>query len=153
MTSSAETQNDRILIIDPDGGRRLRLLNVLQASDFLVEAVADITAALHLVDEARFDLILAQYHLGPMDALQFIRKLSEAGWKRSVIVMAENAHGEDALRIIKAGAYDVIMDSIQPEQRSRNLSPPDHDPGRPQEWRALQLERRGDELRLVILRQ
>lgn len=108
--------SDRILVVDSDDAARYRLLDILQASQFDVTGATDRTAALIAIDEHHFDLVLVAERLTECSGIEFIRSLSEHGWKHTVIIVADDAHSERAIQSIRDGAYDVVSRNYQPAE-------------------------------------
>lgn len=101
----------RILLVDDDeeGFRHTRdLLGDLPECKIDLEWIADVEQALERIREDRYDLYLIDYHLGPANGLELMRRAFERGCKAPMILMT--GVGERALdfEAMQAGAADYL---------------------------------------------
>jgi DNA-binding NtrC family response regulator len=92
----------------------------LQA-DFIVESKAGIESALELLQKKRFDLIYIDLDLFSCSAsVHDCKKVIESFWKLypslEIVVMAPKDKAREAVKAVKAGAYDYLVYPIDPAE-------------------------------------
>ncbi len=97
-----------ILVVDDEKSQREILEMILSSESYLVTTAASGEAALKMVRERRFDLVLTDLRMTGMDGIELLGRL--LAYDSSLIVMLLTAHGsvdsvKDALR---RGAFDYL---------------------------------------------
>lgn len=100
----------QILLIDADGGDRAAIVAELRRAFFRVEIHA--AADAHALNDAwatlaTRDLIVCESELGFTDAIAVLRRAREHDVP--VVVCTRNQRAEDAVRALKAGAFDYVL--------------------------------------------
>ena len=105
----------RILVID-DEADLLRALNmILKSRGHDVTALGDAVAASRIIPEGKFDAIISDIRMQPMDGLQLLDFLHQKGVKTPVIMLTAHATLDVALQAIKKGAFDFITKPFKPD--------------------------------------
>ncbi|MFH0982166.1 MAG: sigma-54 dependent transcriptional regulator [Planctomycetota bacterium] len=99
----------RVCVIDDQAMMRESLSRILSRADHQVEAFEDRSAALSLLLEGRFDLVLTDLKTPKMDGLALVRELRESGCEAPVIVMTAFGTVQTAVEAIKLGVFDYIQ--------------------------------------------
>lgn len=100
MTSS------KILVVDDEPSVRYTLTQILEEEGFEVRAAPDVASALALVDEV--DLILTDLVMPGADGVALIEAIQAQALRPPVIVLTARGSEREAVRAIKAGAYDYL---------------------------------------------
>jgi two-component system, NtrC family, response regulator HydG len=103
----------RICVVDDKAMMRESVSLILTRADHQVDTFEDPTAALGLILEGRFDLILTDLKMPKMDGLAFIRELRDAGCDTPVIVMTAFGTVSTAVEAMKLGAFDYIPKPLE----------------------------------------
>jgi len=106
----------RLLIIDDDEGLRDSLQLVLAAEGYEALCAADAEAALELIEQTSFDVVLCDLRMPGMDGMellpQIVRRLPES----TVLMMSAYGTEELAIEAMQAGAYDYLAKPFQPSE-------------------------------------
>jgi len=98
----------KVMVVDDEENFRVTLKDFLSDYEHLVTTVGDAKAALDILENENFDLIICDLRLPMMDGISFTRKVIEMGRDMPVIVMTAYASIESAVEAMKAGAADYI---------------------------------------------
>jgi two-component system response regulator AtoC len=98
----------KILAADDEEPFRRLLKRELTRKGFIVETAADGRAALNLLKEKVFDVILLDIMMPGMDGLSLMKKLQADPAAPAIIVLTGRATIETAVEAMKNGAYDYI---------------------------------------------
>jgi two-component system response regulator AtoC len=98
----------KILAADDEEPFRRLLKRELTRKGFIVETAADGRAALNLLKEKVFDIILLDIMMPGMDGLSLMKKLQADPAAPAIIVLTGRATIETAVEAMKNGAYDYI---------------------------------------------
>jgi DNA-binding NtrC family response regulator len=99
----------KILIVDDDAAIVRSMRRILESDGYQVEAAETGEKGLRLAAEARFDLVLLDLRLGPMDGLEVLRLIKEKRPEQLVIMVTGFANVASAVEAMKRGAYDYIQ--------------------------------------------
>jgi diguanylate cyclase (GGDEF)-like protein len=100
-----------LLLIDDDKIDRLNIIRVLKQSNQVIEFVESATAQEGITQAhlSNFDLILLDFHLPDMNALEALKLLNDGENNRTaVIILSQKDDNDLALKCIEAGAQDYI---------------------------------------------
>ena len=105
-----------ILVVDDEKniGRTLRM--VLSDEGHEVESVESAEAALELLKQRDFDLLLLDVQLGGMSGLSLLEHLGKTDLGADVIMMSGHASLSDAVKATRLGAYDFLEKPIDRER-------------------------------------
>lgn len=97
-----------ILVVDDEKGQREILEEILTGEGYAVTTAASGEAALKMVRETRFDLVLSDLRMTGMDGIELLGKL--LAHDSSLIVMLLTAHGsvDSVKEAMRRGAYDYL---------------------------------------------
>ena len=107
---SAESQDCHVLVVDDESLNQEIIMHRLQASNLTTHVANDGRAALRVLEQQHFDLMLLDYLMPGLDGLEVIKKVRER-WDGDdlgiIMISAENAP-ELVTRFYEAGADDYI---------------------------------------------
>jgi DNA-binding NtrC family response regulator len=106
----------RILVVDDHKNTRLTLGTIMRRSGHEVETVGTGTAAMQLLDNARFDIVITDLRLGDIDGMEVLSKARTVSPQTEVIVITAFGTITSAVRAVKLGAYDYVTKPIQRDQ-------------------------------------
>ncbi len=98
----------KVLVVDDEEPFRRLLKNELTRKGYGVEVAADGAAALRLLGESAFDVVLLDVVMPGMDGLSLMKRLKEEGAAPPIIVLTGKATVETAVEAMKNGAYDYL---------------------------------------------
>jgi DNA-binding NtrC family response regulator len=102
----------RILLIDDEPGSREGLGLLLRREGYLVEAVASGEAALSLLSEQSFEVILTDLFLPGVSGIDLLKRVKEMALPVNVILITGQASAETAVEAMKEGAFDYITKPV-----------------------------------------
>jgi DNA-binding NtrC family response regulator len=102
-------QQYAILVIDDEPGMRNFLSRALQPRCGLVETANDCDAAMRLLEQRQFDLLLLDNAMPGKTGVDWLHELRAAGYYNEVILITAFADLEIAIRALRAGASDFIL--------------------------------------------
>ncbi len=97
-----------ILVVDDEPGIREQLSGILRDEGLAVAAVASGEAALALMAQELFDLVLLDVALPGMDGIATLRRMKAAGQSVPVVMISGRATAEEAVRALREGALDFM---------------------------------------------
>ena len=106
----------RILIIDDEEGLRTSLTLLLEDEGYAVETAEGADAALALVADRSFDLILCDVRMPGRSGLDVLPELVELQPSSPVLVMSAYGAADQALEALRRGAHDYIAKPFEPEE-------------------------------------
>lgn len=106
----------RILCVDDTPTELLFLEKVLQAADHEVVSAPHVPAALEILGQDRFDLVISDYRMPKLTGLELLNILQRDGYDVPLIMSTAYGTIEDAVASIKAGAIDYITKPVRREQ-------------------------------------
>ena len=109
-----------ILVVDDERGLCAGIQEALRREGYLVDAANDGPAALRLVGERLYNLILTDMKMPEMNGLQFLQAAKERSRDTLFILMTAYGTVESAVEAMKAGAYDYLAKPLD-LQRLRTL--------------------------------
>jgi len=105
----------RILIIDDEADLLRALTMILKSRGHTVTPLSDAVTATKLVPNEKFDLIISDIRMQPMDGMQFLQFLHQQKINTPLLILTAHATLEVALQAIKNGAFDFITKPFDPE--------------------------------------
>jgi len=112
------SQNISILIVDDEASVRDSLYNWFIEDDYQVEVAEDAKKALSLLENRKFDIVLADIKMPGMDGLEMHRRIKSLNKDCIVIIMTAFASVDTAVQALKDGAYDYVTKPFDPDDLS-----------------------------------
>ncbi len=97
-----------ILLIDDEPSIRLTVADGLEDAGHTVTTAADGAAAMSLIDERTFDLVVTDIRMPKVDGMTVFRRLRKERPTTGVILMTAYATVTDAVAALKEGALDYL---------------------------------------------
>jgi DNA-binding NtrC family response regulator len=110
----------KILVVDDERGLCAGLQEALKREGYVVDAVNDAPAALRLVGDRLYNLVLTDMKMPEMSGLQLLREAREKSRDTQFILMTAYGTVESAVEAMKEGAYDYLSKPLD-MQRLRAL--------------------------------
>lgn len=98
-----------ILVVDDEAASRESLADVLAEEGFATETATNGLAALTLIDESEFDLVITDLRMPEMDGLELLRELRTRRPQTLVLLMTAHASVETAVDALREGAHDYMI--------------------------------------------
>ena len=105
---------DQILIVDDDPAIRKLLEKVMHSNEMETSTADSGAAALRLLSENTYDLILMDITLGDMEGFEVIKQLRSQGIKTPVMIVSGRNEDYDSLYGLSVGADDYITKPFRP---------------------------------------
>ena len=105
----------RILVIDDEADLLRALTMILKSRGHEVIALADALTASKMIQKDKFDLIISDIRMQPMDGLQLLDFIHQNHVQTPVIMLTAHATLDVALQAIKKGAFDFITKPFKPD--------------------------------------
>ena len=98
-----------ILLVDDEKSVRTTLALMLQRVGYQVQEAANGEAALEMINQRFFDLVITDLKMEPVDGMEVLRKIKSNGISTEVVVMTAFSTVESGVEAMKLGAYDYIQ--------------------------------------------
>lgn len=105
---------DKILIIDDDPAIRKLLKKVMHSNEMESTTADSGMAALRLLSENTYDLILIDIMLGDMEGFEVIKRIRNQGIKTPAMIVSGRNEDYDSLYGLSVGADDYITKPFRP---------------------------------------
>jgi DNA-binding NtrC family response regulator len=102
------TQMCQILLIDDEKDNCLALTTLLRQNGYRVSAVHSGEAALELLQDQVYDLIISDLFLPGISGIEILKRVKESSPRTCFILITGNASAETAVEAMKEGAFDYI---------------------------------------------
>ena len=106
----------RILIVEPDEKSCDALKRVFTKEGYQADCTGNAEAALKLLEELSYDLIIAEIMLPGMDGIEFMRSVKGRDPAKICMLMTARATLDTALKAIKGGASDYLLKPLMYEE-------------------------------------
>ncbi len=110
-----------VLIVDDLLSIQEMLEAVIQPSGFSTAFASDGDKALSRYKAEKFDLVLADIDMKPMDGITLLRQLREYDPQAVVIIMTAYASTESAIQALKFGAFDYLQKPFRVDELLQTL--------------------------------
>jgi DNA-binding NtrC family response regulator len=104
----SETPQTRILVAEDEANLRLVIQKELQRLGHIVEVAPDGEAALRLLEEGSFDVLLCDVNMPHLNGMELLRRARERVNPPEAIMLTGHATVETAIEAMKLGAYDYL---------------------------------------------
>ena len=108
MNEANVPEKARILVVDDEISIVEVLKALLRREGFLVKTAADGADAIRLLTQERFDLMISDIRMRPMDGISLLQQARQIQNHMAVIMMTAYATVETAVEAMKNGAFDYI---------------------------------------------
>ncbi len=116
MSADRQFTNSRVLVVD-DEPDILELLELaLLRMGLQVERATNVHEALRQLDSKHYDLCLTDMRLPDGEGLEVVRYISEQGMDVPIAVITAHGNMENAISVLKAGAFDYLSKPVALEQ-------------------------------------
>ncbi len=102
----------RILLADDEELFRTQIASLLKEEGFNVEMASDGVAAINIIRENAFDLILLDYHMPKVNGMEVLQFVKDKHPATEVIIITGTGDVSTAVESMKIGAYDYVMKPI-----------------------------------------
>ncbi len=106
----------KILIVDDESGIRQSLSGVLEDEGYEPTAVGSAEAALDMLKQRNFEVVLLDIWLPGMDGLAALEKIKESDESPEVIMISGHGTIETAVKATKLGAFDFLEKPLSLEK-------------------------------------
>ena len=100
------------MIIDDDEGLIHFLTRFFQRKGYAVTSCLSGLAAIDLISEKQFDLILLDYKMPEMTGLEILAKVSQINPEISFVIITAYGTVENAVNAMHLGAYDYLSKPV-----------------------------------------
>ncbi|OQX96598.1 hypothetical protein B6I21_00540 [candidate division KSB1 bacterium 4572_119] len=107
-------ENKRILIADDEEAIVFGLTEMLEEEGYSISSALDGKAALDLLRQEKFALLLADLEMPKYDGMQLLKKIKKEGIETQVIIITGKGTISTAVRAMREGVYDYIEKPIKP---------------------------------------
>ncbi len=101
-----------ILIIDDEEAQLLSLKSFLQRRKYKIFTAEDGKKGLEIAEKNPIDLILTDFRMPEWDGMTVLKKVKELNPEIDVVVMTAYGNVENAVEMMKSGAYDYLTKPI-----------------------------------------
>ncbi|MGE0484871.1 MAG: sigma-54-dependent transcriptional regulator [Gammaproteobacteria bacterium] len=108
-------QVTHILIVEDDEALRDALLDTAEMAGFEVTGAADGSAALVLLAEHRYDLVISDIQMAPMDGHALLREIRKSDRELPVVLMTAYESVQSAISALRDGATDYLIKPFEAE--------------------------------------
>jgi DNA-binding NtrC family response regulator len=115
-TRSANSDSDRILIVEDDAAQRVGLQQLLKSWGFAVEAATDGEDAIAKAATFRPTVVLSDMVMPKMGGLELLTALRQEDPDVTMVLMTGQGTVESAVTAIKQGAYDYLTKPVDPQR-------------------------------------
>jgi len=102
----------RILVVDDERALCAGLQEALQREGYTVDTANDGAAAMRLVDDRLYNLVLSDVRMPQMDGLQLLKRARQKSRDTQFILMTAYGTVENAVAAMKEGAYDYLTKPV-----------------------------------------
>ena len=103
----------KLLIVDDEKSMREFLAIVLRKEGYYVATAADGQAALQLIEQDIFDMVMTDMKMPNLDGLMLLRSVKQISPRTIVLMITAYASTESAVEAMRAGAYDYVTKPFQ----------------------------------------
>ncbi|MCB0716905.1 MAG: sigma-54-dependent Fis family transcriptional regulator, partial [Bacteroidetes bacterium] len=124
-----------VLLIDDEQAQRISLERFLKRRGYVVHAAASGEEALDIVQRETIDLVITDFRMPGLTGLDVLERVKELNPDIEVVVLTAYGNVDDAVAIMKQGAYDYLSKPVDLEELDALI-------GRVREKRSLVAENR-----------
>src|SRR5271156_617544 len=105
-----------VLVVDDEKNMRLSLQTVLKDEGYAVRAVESAEAALELLAQEEFFMVITDARLGGMSGYEFLKKIRAQKPDLPALMLTAYATPKLAVEAIRSGAIDYLPKPFEPEE-------------------------------------
>ena len=105
----------RILVVEDDEALREALLDTALMAGLAATGAADGSAALARLKDERFDLVISDIQMAPMDGHALLREIRAADRELPVVLMTAHESIQSAVNALRDGATDYLIKPFEAE--------------------------------------
>jgi len=113
MLHPGPTMNERIILVEDDTAEREFIGELLEEKGYAVSAFDSASAALTVLRDEDFDLLVTDLMMPGMDGFELIRTLREEHREMPVIIMTAYGSTDRAVEAMHLGAFDFITKPVK----------------------------------------
>ena len=110
-----------ILLIDDEESQLLSLKSFLSKRGYKIFTASDGETGYKIAEENMIDIVLTDFNMPGWDGLMVLQKLKELNPEIDIVVMTAFGSIENAVSLMKAGAYDYIIKPIDLDELENTL--------------------------------
>ncbi len=108
--------NERLLIVEDEETLCESLKRVLSREGYAVDTAGSAEAALEILQDGSFDLIITDIILPGITGIELLKKIKESRPEQIVIITTAYASLETAVEALRTGAYDYVVKPVMHEE-------------------------------------
>jgi DNA-binding NtrC family response regulator len=106
----------RILLIDDEPAQITSIKSFLKRRNYTVYTADSSSEGISLVKENPVDLVLTDFRMPEKDGLQVVKEIKQVNPEIPVVVITAFSQIEDAVRVMKEGAFDYLAKPVDLDQ-------------------------------------
>ena len=106
----------RILLIDDEPAQIISIKSFLERRGYRVFSAGSSSQGLEIVKEKTIDLVFTDFRMPGKDGLQVIKEIKQINPEIPVIVITAFSQIEDAVKVMKEGAFDYLAKPVDLDQ-------------------------------------
>lgn len=106
----------KVLVVDDEPSMREFLSILLEREGYAVEQAENADKALQLLDSNAFDLVISDIKMPGLDGISLLGKIKEQSPDTAVLMVTAFSTAEQAVEVMKRGAYDYIAKPFKVEE-------------------------------------
>src|ERR1044071_7312185 len=110
-----------VLLVDDDENILDTAKDILEEAKYVVDTASTGAAALKLLGEKQFNVVVVDFQLPDSTGLELARKVREHNVDTCVILMTGHASLEMAVKAIQEAIYDYLIKPVDPAQLQRTI--------------------------------
>jgi DNA-binding NtrC family response regulator len=114
-------ENARILIVDDEPMVCLSLTNWLKEENYLARSAGDGPAAIGLMKQEKWDIVLLDLKMPGMDGLEVLKEIKKIAPQTVVVMMTAYASIPTSVEAMKEGAYDYLVKPLDVQELTMML--------------------------------
>ena len=115
---------EQILIVEDEESLRRNLEICLGGQGYRVRCAVCGDAAVSMLSDEQFDIVITDMRLGDMDGMDLVRQITSRSSQTSILVITAYGSLESAIEAFRSGAHDYILKPFsldEIEQRVNNI--------------------------------
>ena len=112
------TERSTVLVVDDDVELGKLVVDVVRSRGHAATSISSPTVALPLIEQQPFDLVITDVRMPGLDGVELIERIKAYDPRISIIAITAFGSLETAIRAMRAGAYDYLPKTFEPEDLS-----------------------------------